>query len=465
MNDYVETEQAIDLKDLLYRTVKQWRAIIIGAVIIGILGGAYQLYAGLRVQMDNKQVLEVREKYEIALDDYNATGERLKKSIEDLREQSARQQEYNDNSELMKIDPMNKWEGNLQLYIDSKYQVNPGMSFQNTDPTNRLVSAYTSYLQSGELYSDLISASEVFDEIRFLTEAYGIGANSGAATISVWCVGKNEEDVRTLLGLVKQKIDECHEDLKEAIGDHDLWILTESYYSTIDLDLDAKQKANQTAISDFANEIAEQKEKLTKWENTPQPRMEYGGKYILKNVIKYMIIGGIIGFLVMACLLAARYVLRRTMKTTNDWKCLGISVLGQIRRAKKERPFRRIDNLVERVFGCQTIALEEVDCTLAAHNLAAIAQKQGITEVRFIGQMERVFAESLVKKMSAAVPETAFSYAGDVLSEPDAIGCLKGAEQVVLLAENQTTSIADARQTLTLLKAMGITALGVVTIE
>ena len=121
--------------------------------------------------------------------------------------------------------------------------------------------------------------------------------------------------------------------------------------------------------------------------------------------------------------------------------------------------------LIDRIFGQAHMPSEDVGCALAARNLTAIACKQSAGAVRFVGQVERDCANRLVGKMSAAVPETAFSYAGDVLSEPDAIGCLKGAEQVVLLAENQTTSIADARQTLTLLKAMGITALGVVTIE
>ena len=203
MNEYIEAEREIDLKDLLYRCLKQWRKIVNGAVIISLLAALFQVYSGLRVMLDDEKLAEAQEKYEIALNDHEATGERLRTSIVNLRDQSANQQEYNDKSELMKIDPMNKWIGNFQLYVNSKYQIDPSLSYQNIDLTNRLVSAYSSYLRSGELYKEIIKELGTVDEIRFLTEIYSVSADPGTATITVNCVGKSEEDIRTLLGFVQ----------------------------------------------------------------------------------------------------------------------------------------------------------------------------------------------------------------------------------------------------------------------
>ena len=272
MNEYMETEREIDLKDLLYRCLKNWRKVVVGAIVIGLLAALFQVFSGVRILLDDEALTEAQEKYEIALNDYEATGELLRTSIVNLRDQSEKQQEYNEKSELMKIDPMNKWVGNFQLYVNSKYQIDPSLTYQNIDLTNRLVSAYSSYLRSGELYKEIIEELGTVDEIRFLTEIYSASADPGTATITVNCVGKSEEDIRALLGFVQQKIAERYDTIKNTIGDHSVDVLTESVYSTIDLDLDEKQKANLQAISEYANAIGEKNTELSEWEEKPESK-------------------------------------------------------------------------------------------------------------------------------------------------------------------------------------------------
>ena len=104
-------------------------------------------------------------------------------------------------------------------------------------------------------------------------------------------------------------------------------------------------------------------------------------------------------------------------------------------------------------------------CSLAAHSLSAMLQEQGIGEIRFVGHLDRGFAESLVQKMDAATEETALSFAGDALVEPDTAKKLAQDDKVLLLAENQTTRMKDIAQTLTLLKAWGKNILGAVVVE
>ena len=460
-----QTERVIDLKDLLHTVTKKWRKILVGAVIIGLLTALYQGYSGLRVLLDSEELAALREKYEIALADYDATGERLRTTIADLREQSERQQEYNSKSELMAIDPMNKWEGSIQLYIDSLYQVNPGMSFQNIDLSNRLVWAYSSYLQSGELLSEIVQQTDAIDEIRFLSEIYNVSANNNTATIEIHCIGKSEADVIALLDLLKQKTEDRYGDIRDAIGDHSCRILTESVFSTIDLKLDAQQKANESAIPDYATSIAQANEQLTKWENSQKPQPEYGGRYTLKQAAKYLILGGVIGLVVMFCCLAAGYILSVTVKTDADWRYYNTPVLGHIGSDGERKHFRWLDRAIDRLFLRTRSTSAAQDCTLVARNLSAALQKQGIGEAWFVGRIDRAAAEDLMRKMAAAAPEIVFSYAGDILSEPEAVGNLKGTDKLILLGLNQKTALADIEQMLTLLRAWGKTVLGVVSLE
>ena len=465
MNEYLETEREIDLKDLLYRCLKKWRKIVNGAVVIALLAALFQVYSGVRIILNDEAFEKAQDEYEILINDYEATGERLRTNIANLRDQSEKQQEYNEKSELMKIDPMNKWVGSFQVYVNSKFQIDPTLTYQNIDLTNRLVSAYTSYLRSGELYTEIIDQIGTVDEIRFLTEIYSAGSDPGTATISINCVGKNDTDVRTLLDFVKQKIIERHEIIENAIGDHSVDVLTESIYSTIDLDLDARQKANLLSISEYANSIAAQNEELSEWEKSPKPKQEFGTWYTVKQAIKFLILGGIIGLVVMLFWFAVKYAMSGTIKTEDDWKAFRLPVLGVIAEDPIKRSFKWVDRLIDRMFARTRTKTMEQDCALVADNLTTMLREQGIGTVCFVGHMERPVADTLVQKMDAATTETTFSFAGDLLTEPGTAKKLDQSDKVLLLAENQTTKIKDIAQMLTLLKAWGKTVLGCVMVE
>ncbi len=465
MNNYPTIEREIDLIDMLYRAARKWRRIFIFAVIIALLAAAFKLASGVRVMLDSEKLAKAQSQYEIALNDYNATGERIQRNIENLVDQSAKQQEYNQKSELMKIDPMNKWNGNFQFYIDSGYHVNPSLTYQDVDLTGRIASAYYSYLQSGELYSDLISRLDTVDEIRFLTEIYSDSADYSAATITVNCVGETEADVRELLGIVKEKVAERYETIKSAIGRHSYEILSESVYSSIDLDLDETQKANLLAISEYANAIGEENEKLTAWEHTPEPQPEFGTWYTTKQSIKFFILGGVVGAILLCIWYAMRYALSDTIKTENDWRFFNIPVLGMIRKDEKKRAFHAIDALVDRIFLRKNTMTMNESCIIAANNIGAILKEQGLEAGSLVGCMNPELAETVAQKMNEASPDGSFVFVGNALTEPATAKKLDGTDKVILVAENLATPTKDIRQTLTLLEAWGKTTLGVVVIE
>lgn len=463
MDSSMYTGKVIDLKDMLYWALRHWRKILKGAVVIALIAGLYQACSGLRVILDDQKLADARENYEIALRDYEATGERLKTSIINLRDQSTNQQEYNSKSMLMKINCMDKWSGNIVLYIDSKYQIDPTLTYQNLDMTNRLISAYAGYLRSGEFYQELLTLTPQIDEIRFLTEIFGVSADPGTATITVNCIGTTEAEVRQMLDFVKTKLAERFETIRNTIGDHSYNILTESAYSTIDLSLDATQKNNLLAVTEYANRIGETNKELSEWENSPEPQPEFGTLYTIKQTIKFIIFGGIIGVVVMSIWFTVKYIMSNTVKTEDDWKTIGIPVLGYIFKEEEKRGFRWLDEWIDRLFARKRSTTMEQDCVLMAWNLNAMQQKLG--EVKLVGHVDRAEIESIVQKMETAAPGTGFSFAGDPKTEPDTANNLGTTEKVILVAENRKTQMRDIGQILTLLNAWGKMAIGAIVIE
>lgn len=474
-----EMEFEIDLRDMLYRVLVQWRVILRGAVVIALLLFGYKLVTGLLANLDPEALLKAQNKYQIELNDYEATGEQLETRIENYREASEQQQIYNEKSALMEIDPMNKWVGNFVLYIDAKYQIDPNLTFQNTDPTNRILMAYGGYLSSGELYTDILSKTNIVDEIRFLTEILSRSVNTDSSTITVTCVGKSEEDVTEILTLVKQKLFERYDLYQSTLGEHSIEFLTESLYSTIDLGLDETQKNNLLKITDYAKRIGELNLELEEWEKSPVPRAKYGLFYVIKQSIKFGIIGGVAGVFVMAGYFAMAYVFSRSMKTDSDWNILGITVLGNLWRVKpdiKQNLFEKWLEKLLRKSGLDKVIIEgiggrnwkndeETQDRLIVNNLGGVLKEKNLSSAIFVSAMDNAKAAELVKNLDKVDSKTPYVFAGNVLEDPETVKKLGDTQEVILLGKRYETKIDDVQKIRTLLSAFGKSIVGSVVIE
>lgn len=459
-------EREIDLVDMLHRVAQCWRRIIVGAIVIGLLAGLYKAATGTLIMLDPEKLAEAEEKYQIELDDYEATGERLRTQIQNYRENSANQQEYNEKSVLMTIDPMNKYVGSFVYYVDSKFRIDPSLTYQNIDLTNRLLMAYSRYLTGGEMYNEILEKSAIVDEVRFLTEILWSSVDGGASSITVNCVGKSEADVQEILGLVKSGLAEKRKTILSTIGDHDCEVLMESLYSTIDLELDATQKANLQAIGEYANKIGETNLELEDWAKEGEPKPEYGWWSIVKQSIKFAIIGGVVGFAVMCGYYAVSYVLSGTVNTDYDWRSMGIPVLGYLSSDEEKKKSLFVDRWIASWFAGGKPQVEpNTLCAVTANNVGGALREKGAEKAVIVSDLEPSAAEKLVRCMDAASPETSFVYAGNAQADPETVKKVSGSSDVLFLGKVGVTHLDNVRQTQVLLNAWGKKVFGAIVVE
>ncbi len=477
MNQDIEYE--IDLKDLLYRVLVLWRLILRGAVIIAILIGVLRLATGLTERFDPEKLVRAQNKYKYELADYEATGERLLRQIDNLQDDTVQQEIYNEKSALMDIDPLNKWVGSFVFYVDANYQIDPALSFQNTDPTPRIIAAYNNYLGSGEFYTAILERTDIVDEIRFLREILSHSANTESSTITVTCVGKSEADVTEILDLVKEKLYEKSETFRTTIEEHSIGFLTESMYSTIDLDLDQTQKNNLLKISEYANRIGELNLDLEEWEKDDKPKAKYGTFYTIKQAIKFTIIGGVAGCFIMAGYFAMYYLFSPAVKIDSDLNVLGISVLGSLRRktgAKKDTGIERwldvhiirplFEHWVEQGLGGRTRDVDEkAQERLIVNNLNGVLKEKDISRAVFVNAMDSEDAKGIVKRLDSIDKKVPYVLAGNVLEDPDAVNKLSDTKEVILMGKRYKTRTDDIQKSLTILKACGKSILGAIIVE
>ncbi len=475
-----EMEFEIDLRDMLYRVLSSWRQVLRGALVIGLAALVFTFARGLISNLDAETLQKAENKYQIELNDHEATGEQLATRIENLRDASVQQQVYNEKSALMKIDPLNKWVGSFVLYINANYQIDPNLTVQNTDPTLRILMAYAGYLNSGELHNAILPQIDTVDEIRFLQELLTDTVDIDSSTITVTCVGKSEEDVQQILTLVKQYLYEKYDVYKTTHGEHVIDILTESIYVTIDLGLDETQKKNLLKITDYANQIGELNLQEEEWEKTPAPKAKFGMPYVIKQSVKYGIIGCAAGVFVMAAFYAMAYVFSRTMKTDSDWNLFGIPVLGNIWRIapkRKQTVFERwIEKYIIQKTGLDRFVVEgigernwkndeQTQDRLVVNNLGGVLKEKNLSGATFISLMEEEKARELVANLDQIDSSTACVLAGNVLEDPNTVQKLGDTAAVIVLGQRYETKIDDIRKVRTLLSAFGKSIIGAVVLE
>lgn len=477
MNSEMEFE--IDFRDMLYRIMVQWKSILRGAITIAFILFMHRLVIGIIAEMNPETILKAHNKYEIELNDYEATGERLNTRITNYQDSSKQQQIYNEKSEWMKIDPLNKWVGQIVLYVDAKYQIDPSLSYQNTDPTTRILMAYSAYMNSGEFYTTVISQTKLVDEIRFLREILSRSADTSSSTITISCIGKTETDVTTILDVVKQLIFEKYETFRTTLSDHSIDFLTESLYTSIDLDMDQKQKANLLLVGEYANSIAELTNQLAEWERSPQPKAKFGIFYRIKQAVKYGIIGGVAGIFIMSIFYGAAYAISRTIKTENDWDVLGIAMLGNILREVPPKKSWFYENWIQKFakktkisrFVLEHIGRRNIESNqqtqdqLIINNLDEVLKERNLKKAVFVDVMNEEGAQTLIENIDKLNPDIPYILAGNVLTDPNAAPKIGKDDQVFLLAKRYATRIDDIQKVRTLLSAFGKTIIGAVVLE
>lgn len=122
MDSRVGRDQEVDIKELLYGILKEWRLLLgVGCVCAAALGG-YKAVKDLAVQMDPAYGAERAAEYEEALLLYKDEKKGLEREIEGILRDLNAQQGYLESSVLMKISPYEKGVATAKLYVRAKEQ-------------------------------------------------------------------------------------------------------------------------------------------------------------------------------------------------------------------------------------------------------------------------------------------------------------------------------------------------------
>lgn len=441
-----EQEKEINLKRLFYKALKNWRVAVavaaVGAVVVGGTKCAVEM-----VQISDPEKLAERQtEYQGELALYQQQGESIRQSIERTEAALVQQKEYNESSVLMKIDPYNEWRGSIDFYVETDYQILPGMSVQNPNPAGQIVQVYSTYITNGELYQYIIERMETPVEIRYLRELLSATTDSSNYLIHFTVRGVSSEECRELLTLIEEGLRAKQTEIAESVSDYKLLTTNNSTYSQINYDLEQSQKDSLQAITDYSNSLATKKLEQLEWERDEKELEEpvLDAADAVKEGIKWAVLTGLILAVLVVMFDGIGYILSKFVQDREEFDGWDVYV-AELPRAYKKRAFSWADRLIGRWF------LGNLNAGEYEARLAATAKQIGEEVKRkvpaaewklvLVGDMKKAEMESLAAEMqkAQAAKDVQFVVAGNPLLEAAAIDTILEADGVLFVARQEYT--------------------------
>lgn len=463
-------EQEIDLKWLLYRVLRAWRKIAVWAIVIALVAGVGS-FALTTIKMLDPEYAEAQlQNFEREHASWVATGANLEAEIENLQDSREKQTEYNENSVLMKINPLREYNASFELYVDYDYQINPSLTYQNTDLSDRIIKAYATYMTNGEMYRYIIENLSYDMELRYFKEIFGVSADYTNNMISISVRHESAEKCQEILKLASQALKDKYTSVCETIDDHTLREMNSASYEAVNFGLESTQKANIKYISEVDIALQEKNEEYLEWKKEPEPTYEYTNWEIIKNSIKVIIIAGIIGAVVVAVVVAFAALLSGTLLNPEDLKKrFGLRVIGELPCNRAKKPFAFVSRWFT-AFGGITRTPEEYEllAKVAGTGIKSeLASREDAKEWKQIAFTGTVGEEEMSRFLAALQMDAAYTVvsAANVLTNAESIQKVATADCVVLVEKQEETKLADIAKELEAIKAWNKTVLGAIVLN
>ena len=469
-------EQEINLGKVFYRIFRDWRKIFVASFLVAMVVGAGN-FAARRIKTANPEYTrKAEENYMRELAAFQATGETLLREITNLEETRAEREGYNADSILMKINPYREYNASLQLYVATDYQIVPELTYQDIDLSNRILRSYITYMVNGDMYQYILEHLSEPVELRYLKEVLTIASDYDNRMVTLNVREVDAEGCEEILALALEGILAKRSGIVAAIGEHELNTVNQAVYEAVNLELDEWQKANIQYVSELSIKLQEKAEEYAVWEASPEPGREFTDRAVVRDSVKKMILGFLVGAVFAAVFIAFRYIMSDKLQDAGELKNrFGLRVVAQVPGVHKKRVWVGFDRLFARMGGlvlCERdaatlakVAGESVKAemmmlerSVSVSEKTKAAGESPITLI-FTGSIETSEMEKLVSLMDW---QDSYSVrcVPNILSDPTAVLTVMEADYVVLVEKQEESVCSQVERELSELAAWKKKVLG-----
>ena len=482
-----EDDSEIDLRDLLYYILRQWRRIFVCALVFCVLLGGFKLVKGFSM-LKSTDTVENQKSYQSELDEYTITKSRLEDQIEELTQSIQDKGEYHEQSILMNLNPDAAYKSTLTYIVNATKDDDLVENSKELHPVinrrmNSALGAYASLIQNGSILSDVQKKLATNLSKKYLAELVYVQTDYQAKLLHVTVVGETKEQVQAITDVIEDGLQNASKHITTPVSNYHPELLSsyigndagtnipigtipeegtngnDAIYQT---SIEALQKNYMTSVADMQDQLSTCKDQLNKLEEPVAPA-GISRNSVLKEGVKYAIIGVVAGVFLIALFYAMRYLLSaKLMSGEYLYDNYGIMILADYHPPIKEH---LIDKLIDQMKGIsdEKRSFEEV-YTLGAANILAQLSVAKTAKVLLIGNVAANDFYSAVNVLSEKLLVDGIEVvaAGNVNESASAVQKLKDADQVVLIEQCGVSRQQDIQKELQMLRKLGKEIIGAI---
>lgn len=447
----------VTFKDVLILFLKRFERILAVALAFAVVFAAF---GGLRayrsVSAENTQKLQ--DDYQLKLDEYNQSTEKLRITIEQQQQRLDSMQQYAEESIYYNLDAFNEAVSELVFYVDTGYQIVPSQYYQTPNKTGEIVSAYCDAYRSAQLYDGIrdILGDEVdikyIDELLSVQRAGDIKIKDSVGNVTVRHSDGNQgvvliraraQDEQTASAITSFVFQYLRENLSSAIAEHSTTVISDSTMIVVDDELEALKRSTDEEMRQLQESIKTNQAQLANLEREmPQPPA-VSKTAVFKKAILFGIIGGVLGGVIICLWVLLAYLadnrLDGAYQAAKLYNLELFAVVGT--ESKKRKPwFAGLIDRLEANASRQRFADSKQAAAYTDAAVRALLPKSSCT-VAVVSSRKDAAAEQMMQQLTACTDDTVTYIACPAVLE-DAASMRTAAESdAVLLVEQSGVSI------------------------
>ena len=448
----------INLIELFFRILEKWRKVLFWTVLFAVLLCAAKGISGYQTLTDperlaesNQEALAKQKQY----DDAKAYGEI---QIANLEKEIEKQSAYLESSFLMQVDPYNEYQEMVSYYVDTDYQIMPGMTYQNVDRTQGIINAYVKSLEDSTIYEQYLKENNLNAEPGTLRELVDIEKDNANGIFTVEVKGSGKEIASGLMLALENHLKEKGGEFQTSIGTHKLTEVNRQNGFTVDVALANRQTQVQDNLTKMQEAVVKKQKELLELKDPKAEGITMSS--VIKDAVKFAILGGFFGAFLATVMVTAGYLPGSTIPGENDLKRLyGIDLIGRYHRNASSGFDRKIACL-------EGFRLSETDKN-KAFEIAAANIRNRIGEYSPVLLVSSLSGEVLqtvyntLLKSGDLTPETLL-LGGSLTEDPAVIRSLTEVQSVVFVEDRDRSSSADLAKAARMVKQQGKEILGLI---
>ncbi len=484
-----DEESEISLVDLLYHILRRWRSILLFAVLFCVLLGGFKLVKGIRT-LGSVDLKEEQKNYESQLEGYTISKEHLENQINELTDAIQDKEDYYEHSVLMKLDPKQAYKSTATFVVTDAGELpsseeNRDLSLAIDRKMNSVLGSYVSLIQNGTILRDVQKELSSKLDQKYLAELIYTQEDYQSKLLHITVVGADQQQVQSISDAIVQGLQNASVQMNASVAAHRLELLSsyvgsdadtsipigmipEAGANTSDASYQASiegiQKNYTNSITDMQNQLLDCNNQLSELEE-PEPPVGASRTSVLKEGIKYGVIGFGAGAFILAFVYALQYLLCGKLMDSDELNDrYGILLLGDYYAPLHAHP-NRLDCWIDRMNGIteDKRSVESVYALSAANIMAQVGAEKN-PKLLLVGNAQSKDFNAAATVLSEKLCSSGIDVivAGNVNESASAIEKLQQAEQVVLIEQRGASRQQDIQKELQTFRKLGKKIVGAI---